>query len=107
MEKNKVYIGVDKKFWEEFKEYAKENGLKPTEFANKLLKKAFIYEKYGDTPFASMKTDMDKTVERVIDELEKNEEVEETVTEEPKIVEKTVKDEPQENKPKKSTRRLK
>lgn len=42
---------IDKKLYEEIKEYCKLNGLKPAEYANGLLKKAFMEDKYGLSPF--------------------------------------------------------
>lgn len=42
---------VDKKLYEEIKEYCKFNGLKPSEYVNSLLKKAFMEDKYGVSPF--------------------------------------------------------
>ena len=41
---------VDKQLYEEIKEYCSLNGLKPREFANSLLRKAFMEEKYGIAP---------------------------------------------------------
>ena len=37
-----------------------------------------MYEKYGDTPFASMKTEMDNVVEEVMEHLKEEKEVTET-----------------------------
>ena len=42
---------IDKKLYEEIKEYCKLNGLKPSEYVNALLKKAFMEDKYGAAPF--------------------------------------------------------
>lgn len=42
---------VDKKLYEEIKEYCKLNGIKPSEYVNSLLKKAFMEDKYGVSPF--------------------------------------------------------
>lgn len=42
---------IDKKLHDEIKEYCKLNGLKITQFINTLLKRAFMIEKYGDSPF--------------------------------------------------------
>ena len=41
---------VDKQLYEEIKEYCSLNGLKPREFTNSLLRKAFMEEKFGKTP---------------------------------------------------------
>lgn len=43
---------IDKKLYEEIKSYCKLNGLKTSEYINGLLKKAFLEEKYGKTPFS-------------------------------------------------------
>lgn len=42
---------VDKKLYEDIKEYCKLNGLKPSEYINATLKRAFMKDKYGDAPF--------------------------------------------------------
>lgn len=42
---------VDKKLYEEIKEYCKLNGIKPSEYVNSLLKEAFMKDKYGIAPF--------------------------------------------------------
>lgn len=42
---------IDKKLHEEIKEYCKLNGLKTAEYVNSLLKKAFMMDKYGVSPF--------------------------------------------------------
>lgn len=44
-------IELDKKLHKEIKEYCQLNGLVMKDFVNKLLKKAFTVEKYGDKPF--------------------------------------------------------
>lgn len=41
---------VDKQLYAEIKEYCELNGLKPRDFTNNLLKKAFMEEKYGKLP---------------------------------------------------------
>lgn len=42
---------IDKKLHEEIKEYCKLNGLKTSEYVNSILKKAFMMDKYGVSPF--------------------------------------------------------
>lgn len=42
---------IDKKLYGEIKEYCKLNDLKPSEYVNALLKKAFMEDKYGTAPF--------------------------------------------------------
>lgn len=46
-------IELDKKLHKDIKEYCQLNGLVMKDFINKLLKKAFMVEKYGDKPFSS------------------------------------------------------
>lgn len=46
-------IEIDKKLHKDIKEYCQLNGLIMKDFVNKLLKKAFMVEKYGDKPFSS------------------------------------------------------
>lgn len=48
-------IELDKKLHKDIKEYCQLNGLVMKDFVNKLLKKAFMVEKYGDKPFAEIK----------------------------------------------------
>lgn len=42
---------VDKKLYQEIKQYCELNGLKPSEYVNSTLKKAFMEDKYGSAPF--------------------------------------------------------
>lgn len=49
-------IELDKKLHKDIKEYCQLNGLVMKDFVNKLLKKAFMVEKYGERPFAEPKT---------------------------------------------------
>jgi hypothetical protein len=46
-------IELDKRLHKDIKEYCQLNGLVMKDFINKLLKKAFMVEKYGDKPFSS------------------------------------------------------
>ena len=46
-------IEIDKKLHKDIKEYCQLNGIVMKDFVNKLLKKAFMVEKYGDKPFSS------------------------------------------------------
>lgn len=48
-------IELDKKLHKDIKEYCQLNGLVMKDFVNKLLKKAFMVEKYGERPFAEPK----------------------------------------------------
>ena len=45
-------VEIDKRLYQEIKDYCKLNNLVIKDFVNKLLKKAFIIEKYGDRPFS-------------------------------------------------------
>jgi hypothetical protein len=45
-------VEIDKRLYQEIKDYCKLNNLIIKDFINKLLKKAFTIEKYGDKPFA-------------------------------------------------------
>lgn len=45
-------VEIENKLYSEIKEYCKLNGLVIKDFINKILKKAFTIEKYGDKPFS-------------------------------------------------------
>jgi hypothetical protein len=47
---------LDKKIYDEINLFCKENGLKTRDFIHKILKDAFLKEKYGDSPFPLKKT---------------------------------------------------
>ena len=51
MNKDVKYVGIRKDLFNEIEEYAKLNGFKTTWLINDLLKKRFMVEKYGDSPF--------------------------------------------------------
>ena len=53
---------VDKKLYEEIKEYCLLNGLKPKEYINDLLRKAFMEDKYGAKPFMANKVKVTSVV---------------------------------------------
>lgn len=61
-------MDIDKKLNNEITLYCKENGLNKKEFINKLLKKAFNIEKYGEKPFSNT-----PQVEKAPPETEKKE----------------------------------
>ena len=46
---------IDKKLYEDIKAYCDLNGIKPKEYINTLLKKAFMEDKYGAAPFRTYK----------------------------------------------------
>jgi hypothetical protein len=46
-------VEIDKKLYQEIKDYCKLNDLVIKDFVNKLLKKAFTVEKYGEKPFST------------------------------------------------------
>ena len=45
-------VEIDKKLYQEIKDYCKLNDLVIKDFVNKLLRKALTVEKYGDKPFS-------------------------------------------------------
>lgn len=65
-------IELDKKLHKDIKEYCQINGLVMKDFVNKLLKKAFMVEKYGDKPFAEPKiSNLEKeSIEKIKDIVE-------------------------------------
>lgn len=65
-------IEIDKRLHQDIKEYCKLNGLVMKDFVNKLLKKAFMVEKYGETPFAEPKmSNLEKeAIEKIKDMVE-------------------------------------
>lgn len=46
-----VLMQLDRQIYDEINEYCKFNGLKTRDFIHKLLKEAFMKEKYGNAPF--------------------------------------------------------
>lgn len=56
---------IDKNLYKEIKAYCDLNGLKARDFIHKLLKDAFIKEKYGDRPFAGVEPKAEKEPEPV------------------------------------------
>ena len=65
-------VELDKKLHKDIKEYCQLNGLVMKDFVNKLLKKAFMVEKYGDKPFAEPKmSNLEKeAIEKIKDMVE-------------------------------------
>lgn len=47
-------VEIDKKLYQDIKDYCKVNNLVIKEFVNKLLRKSFMIEKYGEKPFANL-----------------------------------------------------
>lgn len=47
-----IMVEIDKKLYQEIKDYCKLNNLVIKDFVNKLLRKALTVEKYGDKPFS-------------------------------------------------------
>lgn len=62
---------IDKNLYKDIKEYCDLNGLKPREYINGLLKKAFITDKYGDRPFVDFKKEQEEEKEIIKDIEEK------------------------------------
>ena len=46
---------IDKNLYQEIKEYCNLNGIKPKDYINTLLRKAFMQDKYGERPFQTQK----------------------------------------------------
>lgn len=46
---------LDKNLYTEINDYCKENNIKTRDFIHKILREAFMKEKYGDSPFAFLK----------------------------------------------------
>ena len=63
---------LDKKIHKDIKEYCQLNGLVMKDFVNKLLKKAFMVEKYGERPFAepTMSNLEEEAIEKIKDMVE-------------------------------------
>lgn len=53
-------VEIDEKLYNDIKVYCSLNALKIKAFVNELLKKAFIIEKYGETPFSSLQMHNDE-----------------------------------------------
>lgn len=70
---------IDKQIYDEINEYCKLNNLKARDFIHKLLKEAFLKEKYGDSPFA-----FNKKTENIVKETESTIEVKEEKNDIPK-----------------------
>lgn len=70
---------IDKQIYDEINEYCKLNNLKTRDFIHKLLKEAFLKEKYGDSPFA-----FNKKTENIVKETESTIEVKEEKNDIPK-----------------------
>lgn len=73
---------LDKKLYEEINAYCKLNSLKTRDFIHKILKDAFLKEKYGDSPFAFNKKTESITAEQVIEDKPtgSNDNIEEMIT---------------------------
>lgn len=56
---------IDKNLYSEINEYCKENNIKTRDFIHKILKEAFLKEKYGDSPFAFMKKEEKNTQQEI------------------------------------------
>ena len=63
---------IDKTLYDEINEYCKENNIKTRDFIHKLLKEAFLKEKYGVSPFKNrIITKKEETIENFINISEK------------------------------------
>ena len=56
---------IDKNLYSEINEYCKENNIKTRDFIYKILKEAFLKEKYGDSPFAFIKKEEKNTQQEI------------------------------------------
>lgn len=56
---------IDKNLYLEINEYCKENNIKTRDFIHKILKEAFLKEKYGDSPFAFFKKEEKNTQQEI------------------------------------------
>jgi hypothetical protein len=64
---------LDKNLYDEINEYCKLNALKTRDFIHKILKEAFLREKYGDSPFIrvqTVKTAEEQACEKIKDLIE-------------------------------------
>lgn len=59
---------LDKSLYDEINDYCKLNSLKTRDFIHKILKEAFLKEKYGDSPFAFYKKNETAPTEQVVEE---------------------------------------
>jgi hypothetical protein len=59
---------LDSKLYDEINAYCKINSLKTRDFIHKILKEAFLKEKYGDSPFAFNKKIKTAPTEQVVEE---------------------------------------
>lgn len=60
---------IDKELYKEIKEYCDLNGIKPKEYANNLLRKAFMEDKYGKTPFKRLTPEMVEESKKKVSEV--------------------------------------
>jgi hypothetical protein len=60
---------LDKDLYNEINEYCKINSLKTRDFIHKLLKEAFLVQKYGDSPFNDKTTHKIESVVLVADKV--------------------------------------
>lgn len=58
-------VQIEDELYNDIKEYCKLNKLKIGSFINEILKKSFLVEKYGDTPFTNFGKKMVENVEPI------------------------------------------
>ena len=56
---------IDKKLYNQIKEYCDLNGLKPKEYIHSLLSKAFMEDKYGERPGVAVRRQDEKEIEKI------------------------------------------
>lgn len=102
---------IDKELYKEIKEYCDLNGIKPKEYVNSLLRKAFIEDKYGKTPFNRPTSEMTEEAKEKTEEVtvttfipkEKIEEEAREILKNDEVIEEIVKGKQEEVKSKKRT----
>lgn len=58
-------VQIENELYNDIKEYCKLNKLKIGSFINEILKKSFLVEKYGDTPFTNFSKKMVENIEPI------------------------------------------
>lgn len=58
-------VQIEDELYNDIKEYCKLNKLKIGSFINEILKKSFLVEKYGDTPFTNFSKKMVENIEPI------------------------------------------
>ena len=97
---DKHSVLIDGNLYRDIKDYCNENSLQLSKFVSTLLKKQFMIEKYGDTPFSSqssfIRPKTEAPPEKAVEVTERKEEIKEMAvpTEPPTIQKEPVQKEP-------------